>query len=235
MPRGRRGLLAEPTMMNPAWAGAKTCGKKTCGKKKRCTSGVLTSRAVPIERAIAWVCQEAGARVGRNVALSAMNLNVLIHDSRRIEVVCNSLPLWHGAQLAVDASREGRPHPGTETQPGAAVRAAARCKRRLTLSLTAPGDAAWLSAETRGWWAFFLRLLARACASATPAVPRPAAQAAWVLRWSGLIAVAAQRACSYVPGAATADRALCCRTGPGSARGKPGHSLAAALPARSCG
>ena len=50
------------------------------------------------------VCQEAGARVGRNVALSAMNLDVPIHDARRIEVVCNGLPLWHGAQLAVDAT-----------------------------------------------------------------------------------------------------------------------------------
>ena len=93
----------------------------------------------PVERAIARVCQEAGARVGRNVALSAMNLDAPIHDTRRIEVVCNGLPLWHGAQLAVDAtlvsplSRDGRPHPGTETQPGAAVRtAAARRKHRQT-------------------------------------------------------------------------------------------------------
>ncbi|OLP81577.1 hypothetical protein AK812_SmicGene37863 [Symbiodinium microadriaticum] len=71
-------------------------------------------------------------RVGRNVALAAMNVDVPIHDGRRIEVVCNGLPLWHGAQLAVDAtlvspvSRDGRPHPGTETQPGFAVRTAAR-------------------------------------------------------------------------------------------------------------
>ena len=36
------------------------------------TSGVLASRALPLERAIARVCQEAGARVGRNVALAAM-------------------------------------------------------------------------------------------------------------------------------------------------------------------
>ena len=84
------------------------------------TSGVLASRALPLERAIARVCQEAGARVGRNVALAAMNIDVPVHDARRIEVVCNGLPLWHGAQLAVDATlvspvtRDGRPHDGAD-------------------------------------------------------------------------------------------------------------------------
>ena len=68
------------------------------------TSSVLASRALPLERAIARVCQEAGARVGRNVALAAMNIDVPVHDARRIEVVCNGPPLWHGAQLAVDAT-----------------------------------------------------------------------------------------------------------------------------------
>ena len=67
-----------------------------------------------------------------------MNLDVPIHDGRRIKFLYNGLPLWHGAQLAVDAtlvspvSRDGRPHPGTETQPGLAVRTAARRKRRQT-------------------------------------------------------------------------------------------------------
>ena len=52
------------------------------------TSGVLASRALPLERVIARVCQEAGARVGRNVALAAMNmmnLDVPIRDACRIE------------------------------------------------------------------------------------------------------------------------------------------------------
>ena len=93
------------------------------------------------ERAIARVCQEAGARVGRNVALAAMNSDVPVHDARRIEVVCNGLPLWrrwHGAQLAVDATlvspvtRDGRPHDGADNHPGWAVRNAARRKRRQT-------------------------------------------------------------------------------------------------------
>ena len=77
------------------------------------TSDVLASRALPLERAIARV----EARVGRNVALAAMIIDLLVHDARVIEaVVCNGLPLWHGAQFAVDATlvspvtRDGRSH-----------------------------------------------------------------------------------------------------------------------------
>ena len=114
-----------------------------------------------------------------------MNLDVPIHDARRIEVVCNGLPLWHGAQLAVDAtlvspfSRDGRPHPGTETQPGVAVRTADRRKRRQTYPELDCGRRCRLvvfGLEVGGRWdaeaASFLRLLARARASATPAALR---------------------------------------------------------------
>ena len=59
-----------------------------------------------------------------------MNVDVPIHDA---EVVCNGLPLWQGAQLAVDATLVSPlSRDGTETQPGAAVRTAARRKRRQT-------------------------------------------------------------------------------------------------------
>ena len=54
------------------------------------TGGVLACRALPLERAIARVCQEAGAPVGRNVALAAMNIDVPVHDARRIEGVFTS-------------------------------------------------------------------------------------------------------------------------------------------------
>eukprot|EP00439_Symbiodinium_sp_Y106_P044768 s6206_g5.t1 len=167
------------------------------------TSGVLAARAVPVERAIARVCQEAGARVGRNVALSAMNLDVPIHDAWRIEVVCNGLPLWHGAQLAVCyacqppfSGRQAAPRPSQALLcaqlPGASA-------GKLTPSLTAAGGAAWsclglrlVAAGTAKPPPSSASLLARA--RATPAALRPAAQAAWVLRWSGLVAVAVQRA-----------------------------------------
>ena len=68
------------------------------------TSGVLATRALPLEHAVARVCREAGARVARHVRLADMNLDVPVSDERRIEVVANGLPLWHGSQLALDAT-----------------------------------------------------------------------------------------------------------------------------------
>ena len=102
------------------------------------TSGVLASRALPLERAVARVCQEAGARVARNVRLADMNIDVPVSDDRRIEVVANGLALWHGSQQAVDATivspvtRAGEAQPGAAVQPGRALEAAARRKRRQT-------------------------------------------------------------------------------------------------------
>ena len=58
----------------------------------------------PLERAVARICREAGARVSRNVRVADMNIDVPVADARRIEVVANGLPLWHGSQLALDAT-----------------------------------------------------------------------------------------------------------------------------------
>ena len=67
-----------------------------------------------------------------------MNIDVPVADARRIEVVANGLPLWHGSQLALDATivspvtRSGEAHPRADTQPGWAANNAARRKRRDT-------------------------------------------------------------------------------------------------------
>ena len=171
------------------------------------TSGVLASRALPLERAIARVCQEAGARVGRNVRLAALNLHVPVHDARRIEVVCNGLPFWHGAQVAVDATivspiaRDGTPQPRANVVPGTVLRNAANRKRRQTypeLGRSRRCRLVVFGVEVGGRWApeaaAFLRMLARARAASAPPALLPAAQSAWVQRWSGIISVAAQRA-----------------------------------------
>ena len=68
------------------------------------TAGVLPARAIPLERALARVCREAGPGVAQNVRLADMNVDAPVRDARRIEVVCNGLPLWDDAQLAVDAT-----------------------------------------------------------------------------------------------------------------------------------
>ena len=78
------------------------------------TSGVLPSRALPLECAI--VSGGWSARV--RVALS----NIDVHGARRIEVACNGRPMWHRAQLAVDAAlvslvtRDGRPQAGPDAR-----------------------------------------------------------------------------------------------------------------------
>ena len=171
------------------------------------TSGVLATRALPLEHAIARVCREAGARVARHVKFADMNLDVPVADERRIEVVANGLPLWHGSQLALDATivspltRRGEAHPRADVQPGCAVAAAARrnrCQTYPELGRARRGRLVVVGIETGGRFGTeavqLLRLLARHRADSVPADLRPAAITSWVARWSGLPAVAAQRA-----------------------------------------
>ena len=76
---------------------------------------------------MARICREAGARVATHVALRDLNLDVPASDGRRKEVVANGLPLWQGAQVAVDATpvspvrRDGQPRPRADQQPGLAL------------------------------------------------------------------------------------------------------------------
>ena len=138
-----------------------------------------------------------------------MNIDVPVADDRRIEVVANGLALWHGSQQAVDATivspvtRAGDARPGADVHPGRAVDSAARRKRRQTypelerarryrLVVVGVEVGGRFGAEAATW----LRLLAgqRALEVPAPCALRAAARAAWVARWSGLLAVAAQRA-----------------------------------------
>ena len=127
---------------------------------------------IPLERALARVRREAGARVAQNVRLADMNLDASVQDARRIGscmVVCNGLPLWHGAQLAVDATIVSLVGRGADTRPALAL--ARRC--RLVV----------FGVEVGGHWsreaAPFVRLFARA-----PAARRATACGAWVPRWT---------------------------------------------------
>ena len=128
-------------------------------------------------------------------------------DGRRIEVVADGLPLYHGAQLAVDTTlvcalrRDGAARPGAADLDGAATSAARRRKERTYPELTGPharARLAVLALEVGGRWSreawVFVRLLARARARGAPASTRAATQRAWQRRWVGVLAVAAQRA-----------------------------------------
>ena len=91
------------------------------------SAGILRTRGGPLERAIARICREAGGRVASNVRLVQMNLDLPVDDDRNIEVVANGLPLWHGAQVAVDATlvcpvgRDGLPRRNGDIVPGQAL------------------------------------------------------------------------------------------------------------------
>ena len=99
----------------------------------------MQTRAIPLERAWARVCREAGGRVKTNSYLRDLNLTgVHTTDERRLEVVVSGLPLHHGAQVAVDATlvspvgRSGKAHAKTHWLDGAALARAARKKQEET-------------------------------------------------------------------------------------------------------
>ena len=102
------------------------------------TAGVLGARGAALERAAARVCREAGARVATNVLLRDMNVDVPLADGRRIEVLAKGLPLWQGAQAAVDTTlvspvtRAGGAQPQADRFPGNALEQAAKRKRLRT-------------------------------------------------------------------------------------------------------
>ena len=83
----------------------------------------------PLERAVARVCREAGARVATNVFLRDLNLSMPLSE---LEVVANGLPGFGGVQVAVDAAlvspvrRDGTNRPRADAEPGLALREATK-------------------------------------------------------------------------------------------------------------
>ena len=67
-------------------------------------SGILGGRGAALESAAARVCREAGARVSTNVFVRDLDTVFHVTDSRRLEVVADGLPVFGGAQLALDTT-----------------------------------------------------------------------------------------------------------------------------------
>ena len=65
-------------------------------------TGVLGRRGFAVESAAARICPEAGGRVTTNVLVRDLDLAAPNVRARRLEVVVDGLPLFAGAQLAVD-------------------------------------------------------------------------------------------------------------------------------------
>ena len=165
------------------------------------TSGRLGPRGFPLEKAAARVCREAGARVQENVFLRDLNLpGVSVADGRRLEVVANGLPLFHGGQLAVDTSLVSPLTRNGTARRDDALRTARGRKEATYPELLAGGRCRLvvLALEVGGRWseeaATFVWDLAAARSRSAPSALRKATAQAYYRRWTGLIAFAAANA-----------------------------------------
>ena len=81
-------------------------------------------------------CVGTGGRVSTNVFLQDVALDTVQADGRRLEVVVDGLPLFRGAQLAIDTTLvsplrgDGQPHRRCADVDGAALDEARRRKER---------------------------------------------------------------------------------------------------------
>ena len=170
-------------------------------------AGVLASRGFALEAAAARICREAGARVITNCLVRDLNLQVPPEDARRLEVIANNLPLWNGAQLAIDTTfvstlrSDGSPIRNAHAFDGLALQRARRRKERTYPELIGSNSRmrlAVLAIEVAGLFseeAFdFIMQLARAKARSVPVPLQIAATLSWFRRWQNLLACAAQRA-----------------------------------------
>ena len=142
-----------------------------------------------------------------NLFLRDLDVPVPVTDSRRLEVVCDGLPLFRGAQLALDTTlvspvcSNGEPRGRSAVEDGAALSSARRRKARTYPELCGPHSRARLvvlAAETGGRWSEeahrFLSQLAKQRRGQFPHILRGRARQAWQHRWSSMLACAASRA-----------------------------------------
>ena len=139
------------------------------------------------------MCREAGAAVALNVLVRDLNVDPIRQDDRRVEVIANGLPLWGGAQLAVDTTlvspltAAGLPRRVAGGTAGAALLTARRAKERAYPELCGSGRcrltvvALELGGRCSTEAATFVRLLARCKARSAPPPSRAAAISAYIL------------------------------------------------------
>ena len=169
-------------------------------------SGRLRTRAAAPERTLARVLREAGATVRFNCLLREMNVAVRAEDERRIEVLASGLPLFHGAQLAVDITLRsalacnGEPRPGAARVNGS-VCERARADKETKYAELLEGDRCRLvvvALETGGRWSSeaiqFVESLASSRAREEPPALAKPAFLAWRRRWARMISISCARA-----------------------------------------
>ena len=197
------------TRIDPSLFRVCRCGRPLdpCGHHRAACSraGLLGRRGFAVESAAARVCREAGGRVAVNVMVRDMDLALPnAHDTRRLEVFVDGLPLYGGAQLAIDMSPirgDGTARPGTANIDGIILAQARRRKERTHPDLVDPCSRARLvvlAGEVGGRWSeetqTFLHILARAKARSEPPILRKRVEQAWRMRWAATLACSAARA-----------------------------------------
>jgi hypothetical protein len=143
---------------------------------------ILRGRGVPLERAAATICREAGARGTTHTRVADLNLDQLQrHRDRRIEDIANGLNLCGGAEPAIDTTlvsrviRAGQPRTHAGTCRGAAVQTARRSKERTYPELLTARRCklVLLAIEAGGRWSqktYFVCFLAKSKARQAPAI-----------------------------------------------------------------
>ena len=166
---------------------------------------------VPIGAGRGTGVQRSRAKVRTNTFVRDLDLaGVNVLDGRRREVVADGFTLWHGAQLAIDTTLVSPLHRHSTARRTAADRdGATLLQARRTTETTYPelsgeGGRARLvvhAAEVGGRWseeaAQFLRALAKASARTAPLILQNRVKAAWLRRWSGVLACSAARAFAW--------------------------------------
>ena len=148
-----------------------------------CALAWVLGRRGFVENITTRICREAGGRVSTNVLVRDLDLPVPVNDTRRLEVVVDGLPLFGGAQLAVDSTLvsalhcDGSARRGAGDRDGVALLAARRRKERTYSELVRPGHRARLvviAGEVARRWSeeavSFLRHLAKARSRCEPAI-----------------------------------------------------------------
>ena len=139
-----------------------------------------------------------------NVLLRELDFGLMNEaDGRRLEVVADGLPLFGGAQLAVDTTvvcamrSDGTARPRVAHTPGVALEAARRRKEGQYPELVGPRARSRLvvfGVEVGGRWSResqnFISQLARARARGEQPILRRRAEQAWRNRWGSMVVVA---------------------------------------------
>ena len=162
--------------------------------------GVLGRRGFALESAAARVCREAGGRVSVNVAVRDLDIGVPNEaDARRLEVVVDGLPLFHGAQLGVDTTclccaGTGHLTLGVQTKMEQLWQLLAAARKRAILNwLVNTGAPGWLSSPAK-LVGVGQRSVAKAKVRSEPKIMRSRAKQAWLLRWGSILACSSARA-----------------------------------------